>query len=408
MAALDRSLALVASSIVLASCVSRPAPEPADTIRVGALLPFTGDLASVGENIERGLLIAIETVNEEAGGVGGRPLTLVSRDTHSDPVRGMAAAQALLDAGVEVIIGPEEGDLADALEPLVAARGIPLLTISEAASSDSAHEALRFHLGPTAAAEGRALAQRMFRDRRQRASIISAQGTYGDSFAEGVRAELTRLGGSIISHERFDPAIEDRSVLERALDDEPDALVLVAYPRSGARIVMDAAALGATVSWYFAPTLNDDAFVANISPGLLDGAVGVSPEVGDEAAAFRAAFRARWSDERPLQITHFYYDALILWALAAERVEQSGGSISDVLRDTSRPTGQLFAWYEVEAAFAAVREGAEIDYCGASSSVDLTDEHELAMPFLGFWTIEEDRIHREPAVFRSLCHFIGG
>ena len=49
-----------------------------------------------------------------------------------------------------------------------------------------------------------------------------------------------------------------------------------------------------------------------------------------------------------------------------------------------------------------------VDYCGASSSLDLTDDRVLAEPFLGFWAIADDHITREPAVFRSLCHFVGG
>ena len=59
-------------------------------------------------------------------------------------------------------------------------------------------------------------------------------------------------------------------------------------------------------------------FSINVSAGLLDGAMGVSPAVGDNASLFVQAFTDRW-DERPSVSAVFFYDAAAVLALAIEQ-----------------------------------------------------------------------------------------
>ena len=97
------------------------APESPDEsgLEVGALLPFTGELAAYGAAYERALILAVETVND-AGGVAGRKVRLVARDTHSETERGLDSARELLDMGVVNVIGPEEPELTLRMAPLFA------------------------------------------------------------------------------------------------------------------------------------------------------------------------------------------------------------------------------------------------------------------------------------------------
>ena len=71
-------LALAAATI---GC-SGTAPHE-DPISIGLMLSYTGYLAANSVNSERALLMAIETANA-AGGVAGRPVALLARDTRSD------------------------------------------------------------------------------------------------------------------------------------------------------------------------------------------------------------------------------------------------------------------------------------------------------------------------------------
>ena len=64
--------------------------ETGDTILLGTISPNTGSLAAYGTAIVNGAALAVEEINE-AGGIGGRQLKLVSADDQGDPTECMNA-----------------------------------------------------------------------------------------------------------------------------------------------------------------------------------------------------------------------------------------------------------------------------------------------------------------------------
>lgn len=68
------------------------AQEP---IKIGGLFPLTGSLAPYGPAIAQGAQLAVDQINA-AGGVLGRPLELVIRDTATSPDVGRDAAAKLI------------------------------------------------------------------------------------------------------------------------------------------------------------------------------------------------------------------------------------------------------------------------------------------------------------------------
>ena len=79
-----------------------PAPTGTDSsaVRIGALVPLTRPgWIEAGRHLLAGLELGARYVNE-AGGIGGRPLELVVRDTAADPSRAVAAVDELAHAGV--------------------------------------------------------------------------------------------------------------------------------------------------------------------------------------------------------------------------------------------------------------------------------------------------------------------
>ncbi|WP_242662491.1 ABC transporter substrate-binding protein, partial [Teichococcus deserti] len=79
---LDRRRLLQGAGALAASGLARPAlaqaPRAAE-LRIGAVYPFAGPLALLGDESFRGLELAVEARNE-AGGVQGRMLRLVKAE----------------------------------------------------------------------------------------------------------------------------------------------------------------------------------------------------------------------------------------------------------------------------------------------------------------------------------------
>lgn len=71
-----------------------PEPPLPDTIKVGVIAPFTGIGAFVGDIVDRSLKAAEQEINSK-GGIGGRKVQVILRDTGQDPAKGPSSYDEL-------------------------------------------------------------------------------------------------------------------------------------------------------------------------------------------------------------------------------------------------------------------------------------------------------------------------
>src|ERR671919_923804 len=96
-----------------------PAPAGAErtdgsSVQIGALVPLTRPgWVEAGRHLLAGLELGVRDVND-AGGIAGRPLELVVRDTAADPQRAAAAVDELARLGVAALAGEDHSLLARA------------------------------------------------------------------------------------------------------------------------------------------------------------------------------------------------------------------------------------------------------------------------------------------------------
>ena len=93
---------LIPASRILPSWAQNSGP-----IKIGLITPLSSSLAVVGKDAVLGANTAVESINK-AGGVNGRQIELVIRDSRSNAQAGLAAAHDLLGQGVKLIGGPSE------------------------------------------------------------------------------------------------------------------------------------------------------------------------------------------------------------------------------------------------------------------------------------------------------------
>jgi len=105
-------------------------PESDPPLQIGALAPLTRPgWVEAGRHLLAGLELAAAEVNA-AGGIAGKPLELVVRDTAADPERAAAAADELAALGVAALAGEYHSVAARAAAARADALGLPFLCSS--------------------------------------------------------------------------------------------------------------------------------------------------------------------------------------------------------------------------------------------------------------------------------------
>jgi branched-chain amino acid transport system substrate-binding protein len=116
-----------AGAVSLATGLAAPAIAANEPIKIGYLPALTGPSSSTGVGINRGVQLAVEDINN-GGGVNGRKLELIVRDTQSDPTKAVNAVSELTQRQkVSMIFGPVNSGEALAATPLIARDKVPML-----------------------------------------------------------------------------------------------------------------------------------------------------------------------------------------------------------------------------------------------------------------------------------------
>src|SRR5437762_12957477 len=116
-----------AGAVSLATGLAAPAIAQNEPIKIGYLPALTGPSSSTGIGINRGTVLAVEEFNA-AGGINGRKIELVVRDTQSDPTKAVnAVAELSQRQKVTIIWGPLNSGEALAATPLIARDKVPML-----------------------------------------------------------------------------------------------------------------------------------------------------------------------------------------------------------------------------------------------------------------------------------------
>lgn len=124
-----RASRLIAGVMIGASMSLASGIAAAQTVKIGWLSSLTGPLSSAAIAENQGVQLAVEEINA-AGGILGRQIELLTRDTAGDPTKAVNFAQQLAFSDkVQFVIGPVNSGEGLATTPIVARAGVPNIVI---------------------------------------------------------------------------------------------------------------------------------------------------------------------------------------------------------------------------------------------------------------------------------------
>jgi ABC-type branched-subunit amino acid transport system substrate-binding protein len=189
-----------------------------------------------GRHLLAGLDLAVREVND-AGGIGGRPLGLVVRDTAADPERAAAAVDELAALGVAAVVGEYHSVVARAAAIRADALGVPFLCSSavlDALTDDPSEWVAR--LAPAQSHGWRIYADFLLGEGRSRIAVATQPSRYWASGTRVLRDRLAARGGTVV--ELDTNALTPEAVCDALADHGATALLLlVGHPGPAVPIV---------------------------------------------------------------------------------------------------------------------------------------------------------------------------
>jgi ABC-type branched-subunit amino acid transport system substrate-binding protein len=216
----------------------REAPRSTDvSVLVGALVPLTAPgWVEAGEHLLAGLELAVRDVND-AGGIAGRPLELMVRDTAADPRKAVDAVDELARLGATALAGEYHSVAARAAAIRADALRVPFLCSS--AVLDALTEQPTDWVARLAPAQSRSwqiYADFLLNAGHSRIAVAAQASLYWASGTRILRDRLAPRGGSVIE---FDAdTLTPTTVCEQLVESGATAvLLLVGHPEPAVSIV---------------------------------------------------------------------------------------------------------------------------------------------------------------------------
>ncbi len=390
---------VIVSGLVVAGCA--PEAEEVKPLKIGQLNSFTGDLSDFGVAHRNAGQLAADHINM-AGGVQGAPVTIVARDTATNPVQGVDSARALVDVDrVAAIVGALSSGVSIAVAESVTGPG-QILQIS-AASTSPAITVLEdgdflFRTTVSDAIQGVIMGRLAKELGYSTASALYVNNAYGQGLAEAFKASFEAAGGQameLVPHEMVQPTYA--SELSRATGGNPDVLAAISYPESAQIYLREALEGGYIDTFIFCDGTKSPDMNEAVGVDKLEGTYGTAPgsPMTDARRIFEANYESAFAVVPPLPYMDTTYDAVVLIALAAEKAGTTTDSVAirDALRDVANPPGEVVGpgiegiWKAMEL----VRQGKDINYEGAGGSQDFNERGDV-ISTIEIWKIEGGEI----------------
>ena len=197
---------LLAAALV--AVVAAPAAAEAP-IKVGALLSVTGPASFLGAPEARTLEMLAAEVNAK-GGVAGRQIQLIVKDTAGSPEKAISFAKQLIDEEqVFAIIGPATSGETMAVKAIADQAKTPLLSC---AAAEAIVNPVARYVFKTAQKDSDAIVQvfqRMKKSKIERIGVLSSNTGFGKAGREAIAKLAPAHGIQIVADEVYDKAATD-------------------------------------------------------------------------------------------------------------------------------------------------------------------------------------------------------
>lgn len=331
------ALCLIMAASVLAGCGKA---KDSDVIKLGAVLPLTGDVATFGQSSKNGIQLAVEEANKK-GGILGKKIQVTYEDDQNTPSSSANAGQKLINNdNVIAIIGSVTSKCSIALGPIANASKIPMITSDSTNPKVTDAGEYVFRACFIDPFQGTVLAKYATEDLNAKtaAALYDVGNDYCKGLAEYFQKGFTKAGGKIVASLTYNAGDQDfNAQLTKIKDLNPDVILLPDYYNTVGLIAKQARALGIKATFlggdgWDSPDLfkvggdavNGGYFSNHYSPD----------DTSDKVVEFRKNYEAKFG-KTPDALAALAYDAATIMISA---IKKAGSTDGDKIKDALKAT----------------------------------------------------------------------
>ncbi len=298
-----KSILLITFTIFIMGCQK----EDKDVIKIGAILPLTGDISVYGISSKQGMEIAIEEYKDSLKS----NLVITFEDDKGEAKHAINAIQKLISIDkVSAVVGGVSSACAIAMGSISEKNKTVLMIPFASSPSITDLGDYIFRIMPSDAYQAELLPKWLKELNYKKVAIISVNNEWGDALKRKFKEEFLRLGGTIVFEESLNEGVKDaKSVVIKLkkIVDSCDALFLPTYPQEGATFIKQMKEFNINIPIFGGDTWANELLI-KLGGSSVENVLFLAPinYDGDEFTIFEKKYKNKYTKSPDLPATAGY------------------------------------------------------------------------------------------------------
>ncbi len=299
--------------------------DQSGTIKIGFMGPLTGDAASYGESIKRGVDLALKDS-------GLRNIKIIYEDSKCEPKEAVSAVNKLISVdNVIAIVGEVCSGATLAAAPIAEEKKIVMISASSTSPAITKAGEYIFRTVPSDALQGDFGANLVYNKGYRKLAILYSNEEYGVGFEKVLRESFEKLGGQVVASEKFERGASDvSSQVTKIKESGADAIYIISNsPDSAVAALKKIKEQGINAALIGSEGLKSD----DIIKGAGSAAEGlILTSVSSGTSSFRENHKRVYGTE-PGPFAAQAYDAFKALSLTLKEGAKTGAAVKNELYD---------------------------------------------------------------------------
>lgn len=298
-----------------------------EIVRLGFAAPLSGPQAHHGQEMHKGVVLALEEINAVQPRIAGKTVRfeLIVEDDQADPRLGTAVAQKLVDAGISGMLGHFNSGTSIPASRLYAQAGIPQIAMATAPAYTASGYRTTFRAMTNDLQQGGFLGRyAVERLGAKRLAIIDDRTAYGQGLADEVEKAVRLAKGAIVRREfTHDKATDFLAILTNIKAAKADAIFFGGPDAQAAPLARQIRQLGIDAPLLGGEMVKSPRFLilaGDAAEGTLASLPGLPLVQMPGGKDYQARYRARFKEEVEIY-SPYAYDATRVLIAAMQRAD---------------------------------------------------------------------------------------